>query len=191
MRKSVFDGEFSALRGEPCQKVERGLIHRFHLGNIHVIVSVITDDEFAVFDFSVTLDYIFVAVVVGDVFRTEFLHRAGERIFDVLYRKIIHVPVIRKIRGLYRMKNENVHSVFAFRKHVSERGEIVVEFPEFIEPRHMFGIGVRVISLSLPSYRISGKMLTHKIYAVHVLPFGDAFEFLRSNVPPATRDRFG
>ena len=88
------------------------------------------------------------------------------------------------------MKNESVHSVSAFGKNIAEATEIIVEFAELIEPGHMLGVGRGIISLSLTSYRISGEMLAHEVYAVDVLPFGDAFKFRGSYVPTATCKRF-
>ena len=136
-------------------------------------------------------DYIFVAVVVRDIFRAEHFDRFIERIFEFLNGIIIVIPVESEVRGFYRVKNECVYSVSAFRKKIAESSEIIVELPEFIEPSHMLGIGRGVIPLSLTAYRICGEVLTHKIYAVYILPFGNAFKLLRRNVPTATSESFG
>jgi len=88
------------------------------------------------------------------------------------------------------MKNESVYSVSALGENITETTEIIVELAEFIEPGHMLGVACGIISLSLTSYRISGEVLTHEVYAVDILPFGNAFKFHRSYVPAATCKRF-
>ena len=53
----------------------------------------------------------------------------------------------------------------------------------------MLRIKRRIIPLALAADGIRVQMLAHEVYAVHILPFGDALEFFRRHVPARTGKR--
>ena len=67
-RLFAFDNEFSALRGEFGKQTKGVFVHIFHFGNVYICICIISDDKFAVFNLSVTFHYVFVAVMVRNIF---------------------------------------------------------------------------------------------------------------------------
>ena len=125
----------------------------------------------------------FVHIVVANSRGAKAFDECGKARVQRFHRMRI-VVLIGEVGGMDWVHDRHRRFLAAVRQHTAQRGEIIVEGPEFrLNPRVVLGIEGRIVALALATDGIGVEVLAHLVYTVHILPFGDAFELLGRYVP--------